>query len=99
MATAEVYSSFGYTTVNLALSVAEAETLRFLVARVGGDPDDSPRKHTDSIGHALDKAGVTEPYLAVVGDMNCIYFLATCNGHAECDALAADLVRVFGRGI
>ena len=45
------------TSIILELSDKEAETLAAILGRVGGDPNGSPRKHTDSISTALGKAG------------------------------------------
>ncbi|WBP87023.1 hypothetical protein [Kitasatospora cathayae] len=47
------------TTVALTLSLQEAEFLAAVLARIGGDPLNSPRKHQKSISYALhDDAGV-----------------------------------------
>jgi hypothetical protein len=40
-------------TVTVALTEQEAKTLGLVLARVGGSPTNSRRKHTDSIGEAL----------------------------------------------
>lgn len=55
----------------LVLTQEEAETLAVVVALVGGDMEDSPRKHTDAIAKVLLELGIvyrntaayrTEPY-------------------------------------
>lgn len=47
----------GVTEIVLRLSVDEAETLASMFGSIGGDPDDSPRKHTDAVQEALRKHG------------------------------------------
>ncbi|MER6086554.1 hypothetical protein [Streptomyces bluensis] len=44
--------------INLTLSIEEAETLMAVGAKIGGDPQHSPRKHYAAVVHALTKAGV-----------------------------------------
>ncbi|MGW1673273.1 hypothetical protein [Streptomyces sp. NPDC002324] len=45
--------------ITLTLSIEEAEALQALVGRVSGSTYASPRKHTDAIYIALDRAGVS----------------------------------------
>lgn len=54
MATA--YADYFYDEVELTLTVEEAETLRVVLARVGGHRDHSPRRHTQAVAYALDTA-------------------------------------------
>ena len=42
----------------LELSKEEAETLQEILARIGGSPEFSPRKHCDSVHSALNNAGI-----------------------------------------
>jgi hypothetical protein len=51
----------------LTLSLREAETLRDICSRIGGDPNTSRRRLTDSIGRALSSAGVD--YTFAPGDL------------------------------
>jgi len=43
--------------VELTLTAAEARTLATICYKTSGDPDKSPRAHTDSIGAALRNVG------------------------------------------
>ena len=47
--------------ITLTLSREEAITLSYLCNQIGGCPIKSARKHTDSIGDALQDAGVFAP--------------------------------------
>lgn len=51
--------------INLELTKEEAETLRFILNRIGGTPSNSPRKHADSITTALRHVGIQLPKLGV----------------------------------
>lgn len=42
--------------VTLHLSMAEAKTLAAVGTKIGGDPDDTPRRHMDAINKALQEA-------------------------------------------
>lgn len=57
--------------LSLELSGDEAEALRTVLNKVGGDPDHSPRKHIDTLNTALNKAGVEPESLSATGE---IYF-------------------------
>lgn len=48
-----------HTRVTLDLSLNEAETLAIIMARIGGDPDNSRRKYCDQIRFALKDVGIT----------------------------------------
>jgi hypothetical protein len=43
--------------IQLSLSDGEAKTLAAISYRIGGSPDNSPRKHTETVGEALRRAG------------------------------------------
>lgn len=43
------------------ISIAEARVLMILLDRCGGDPQASPRKYIDSLGSALQAAGIEPP--------------------------------------
>ncbi|MER6086553.1 hypothetical protein [Streptomyces bluensis] len=45
--------------VTLTLETEEAEALMTLVGNITGHNTDSPRKHTDAIYYALDRAGIS----------------------------------------
>lgn len=59
--------------VTLTMAVEEAETLRAVFSRIGGDPRTTRRGHTDALNAALRQAGVQEPGALTVGDAS-IYF-------------------------
>ncbi len=48
-------------TVTLVLNEREAKTLSLVLARVGGSPENSRRKHTDDIARELEKV-MGDPY-------------------------------------
>lgn len=52
--------------VTLTLSIEEAAALKAVVGSITGSPFDSPRKYTNSIYHALQRAGVTNGSNSVV---------------------------------
>ena len=60
---------------NLQLNQEEAETLRMIGWRVGGDPG-GRRGHMDAITHALDMAGLSNMYeeQRALSDTSRIYF-------------------------
>lgn len=65
--------------VNLELSVDEAETLLFILHRIGGDPDTTPRGTIDNISSALaitikKPTLVSRPDLITSKDNRAIYF-------------------------
>lgn len=43
--------------ISLTLSEKEAQTLTHILSKVGGDPWDSPRRHSDSISKVLHELG------------------------------------------
>ena len=45
--------------VTLELTLDEARTLAVVLARVGGDPDHSPRKHGQSVSDALESVHIS----------------------------------------
>jgi hypothetical protein len=58
--------------VTLVLTLEEARTLAVIVAKVGGEPDRSPREHASAISSALSGVGIVyrnsdEYALAVIG--------------------------------
>lgn len=57
--------------LSLELSGDEAQALRTVLNKVGGNPDFSPRKHIDHVLVALDKAGVHPDSQSATGE---IYF-------------------------
>lgn len=65
------------TGVRLDLTMAEAETLRVILHRIGGNSQKSPRKYTQRIVDALSDAGVVwdSEHYAVEEERGAIYFL------------------------
>jgi hypothetical protein len=66
-ATVEVTKSV---TVKLTVSEEEAQTLRDILANVGGDPKKSQRKHANNISNALDDAGLVRSSYNARGSIN-----------------------------
>lgn len=60
--------------VILTLTAAEAKTLRAVCARIGGDPDITPRGDMDAISDALDSVGVVSADIATNPGDRAIYF-------------------------
>ena len=58
----------------LELTIQEAEVLRSVLHRIGGDPVFSPRQLTNCINDALEEAGVKNVYHDVYGHSQAIYF-------------------------
>ncbi|MFB7027165.1 MULTISPECIES: hypothetical protein [unclassified Streptomyces] len=56
--TQEVTETKKVLAVTLTLTIEEAEALQALVGSITGDAVRSPRKHTDSVYHALKGAGI-----------------------------------------
>jgi len=57
----------------LKLTTDEAMALKWVLGKVGGDPDNTPRKHIDSIDAALGKIGI-EPIDWPTSDGSALYF-------------------------
>lgn len=66
MARAEASYERRVTGVDLHLSEAEAEVLYVILGNVGGDPNNSPRKHASDVRNAL--SGVVTPYMVKMLD-------------------------------
>lgn len=61
--------------VQLDLSIEEAEVLVTILHRVGGNPETSKRKYTDSILSALTGRGIEDRYDGEISDKtHAIYF-------------------------
>ena len=60
---------------SLDLTGPEAETLRAILERIGGNPDHSRRQYADSIRVALDSVGVPKDTDDIHSTQRAIYFL------------------------
>lgn len=60
--------------VTLTLSRKEAETLRFILSRIGGHPLRTPRGFISAIADAMDEAGVMNIDLRVLCGAERIHF-------------------------
>jgi len=65
-------------TIVIHMSVVEARTLKQICQHVGGDPNASPRKHTDALNRALSDAGVYNAQHTIMGRCE-IFFDDTTN--------------------
>jgi len=59
--------------IELHLTMPEARTLKQLFLVIGGDPEISPRKHTDDINSALISAGVLSAHHVMIGKPDVFY--------------------------